>query len=382
MNKVKAGLKKDENALRVGVLSAAKINFPAIIDPIQTHPGAILHGIAARDRNRAQAQINKYQLGPTCKAYGSYAELLADSDVDAVYIPLPNGLHCEWAIKAMEAGKHVLIEKPMTSNADQARRVQEVASRTNKVALEAFHWRFHPAAHMVKSLIESGKYGFPTSTYTCLRLPGHIVGKDDIRLNYDLAGGASMDLTYLFSVSSYFASPDFPKCKVEILEAIPRPNQADKRVDEAINSKFVIEQEGKPPVQCHVEGDLCTPHFLGFIPRFWVFDAFTTIELEKATIRFDPFVAPYMGHSITITEKDSGKKQVEKTYVNGPQWGARGQEWWTTYRYQLEAFVDTIQAKAAGKEYTGPWMSLKESEKLMEVIDGVYDKAGLPKRGT
>lgn len=381
VNNVKATLKKEDNALRIGVLSAAKINFPAIIDPVQTHPGATLCGIAAREQSRAQAQINKHKLGPTCKAYGSYADLLADPNIDAVYVPLPNGLHCEWAVKAMEAGKHVLIEKPMTSNSEQARRVREVASTTNKIALEAFHWRFHPAAHRVKSLIESGKYGNPKSVYACMKLPGHIVGKDDIRLKYNLAGGASMDLTYIFSASSYFASRDFPKCEFRVLEAVPRLNEADKNVDEAITSKFVVDQEGKPPVTCSVEGDLTPPPFLGFIPRFWAFTAFTTIELEKAKIEFDKFVLPTLGHSITITEKDSGKKQVENLYVDGPQWGTRGKPWWTTYRYQLEAFVDMVRAKDTGTDYSGPWMSLDESEKLMEVIDSVYDKAGLPRRG-
>lgn len=105
------------------------------------------------------------------------------------------------------------------------------------------------------------------------------------------------------------------------------------------------------------------------------------IELEKAKIHYDRFV-PLLGHSITITDKMTGKKEVEKVYVDGDQWGKRGESWWSTYRWQLEAFVDMVKSKENGTNYSGPCMSLEESEKLMEVIDSVYDKAGLPRRGT
>ena len=381
---MKADLKKDDKPIRFGVLGAATINYPAIVDPIQTHPGASLVGLASRDKSRAEAQITRYGLGAECKAYGSYDELLSNPDIDAVYVPLPNGLHGEWAIKVMEAGKHVLIEKPVASNAEEARKVRETSVRTGKVALEAFHWRFHPAAHQVKSIIESGKYGAPVAVHTDMRAPGGFVGKDDIRLKYSLGGGACMDLTYVFSTCCYWAAPNakFPDVKFRVEEAVPRLHPEDKRVDEGMESKFVIEQEGKPPVQCHVEGHLTTPPLFGFIPRLWAFKTFTSIELEKAKIDFDGFVIPTFGHSITVTEKDGGKKSTEKLYTDGPQWMQRGQPWWTTYRYQLEAFVDGVKAKEAGKVYEGPWMSLEESEKLMEVIDAVYDKAGLPRRGT
>lgn len=383
---MKATLKKNDRPLRIGVLSAADINFIAIIDPVQTHKDAILCGIAARDRARAQAQINKYNLGPTCKAYGSYAELVADPAIDAVYIPLPNALHCEWAVKSMEAGKHVLLEKPITSNAEEARKLQDVASRTNKVILEAFHWRFHPAAHRIKELIESGQYGYPTSIYARLVAPAGQFGKDNIRYKYDLGGGACMDLTYIFCASAYYASPDITKCTFDFSETVTRLHKGDKNIDEAVDSKFMIEQVGRPPVKCHVEGDMLLAPVLGFVPRFWRMTPIVTVELEKAQIHFDNFVVPSYTHSITITEKDNngrltGKKHTEKCFKDGPQWGARGESWWTTYRWQLEAFIDMVRAKESGQAYGGPWMSLEESEKVMELIDGAYDNAGLPRRG-
>lgn len=384
--KVKSNLQKTEKPLRIGVLSAADINYLAMIDPIQTHRDAVLCGIAARDHTRAQAQIDKNNLGSTCKAYGSYAELLADPEIQAVYIPLPNGLHAEWAIKAMEAGKHVLIEKPIASNAEQARKIHDAAARTSTIALEAFHWRFHPAAHRIKEIVESGKYGSPTSISARLTLISGTFDKNNIRFNYDLGGGACMDLTYIYCVSAYFASPDITKCTFDVSEATPRINRDEKRIDEAIESNFVIEQQGRPPVKCHVQGDLILPPLFGFVPRLWMMTPIATIELEKATIQFQNFVMPTYMHSITITERDSngkltGRKQTEKIFKDGPQWIERGESWWTTYRYQLEAFVDMVRAKESGEDYKGPWMSLEESEKVMELIDAVYDKAKLPRRG-
>jgi predicted dehydrogenase len=386
VSKVKAGLKRTAKPLRLGVLSAANINYIAIIDPVQTHPDAIICAIAARSRSKAQAQIDKYKLGQDCKAYGSYAELVEDPEIEAVYIPLPNGLHAEWAIKAMEAGKHVLIEKPITSNAEEVRSIQTATAKTGKVSLEAFHWRFHPAAHLVKEIVESAKYGRPLSIYAKLVAPAGQFAKDDIRFKYELGGGACMDLTYIFCASAYYASPDIAKATFDVLETTPRLHQNDKRIDEAMDSKFIIEQEGCPPVKCHVECDEVFAPFLGFIPRFWAMSPVVVIELENAKIEFDNFVVPSYTHSITITEKGTNgkltsKKHTEKLFTDGPQWGTRGEAWWTTYRYQLEAFVDAVRAKEKGEEYTGPWMSLEESEKVMELIDVVYDKAGLPRRG-
>ena len=381
MPKIKATLEKDEKPLRLGILSAAAINYTAIIDPIQTHPGVILVGIAARQASKAQAQIDLYKLGPTCKAYGSYAELLADASIDIVYVPLPNGLHCEWAIKSLEAGKHVLIEKPIAANAEQARQIHEAASKTGRVALEAFHWRFHPAAHQVKAMIESGKYGAPRSIYVRFKVPNGTVDKDNIALKYDLAGGACMGLTYVFDACSYFASSDLTACEFNVVEVVPRLNETDKRVDEAMESKSVIEQDGKPPVNCHVQADMRTPNLFGIIPKFWQLAPLVVVELEKARIEFSNFVIPAYFHSITITEKGTGQKRTERYYVDGPEWGSRGKPWWTTYRYQLEAFVDVVRVKEAEQEYVGPWMQLDESVKVMEMIDAVYDKAGLPRRG-
>lgn len=370
------------------MLGAAAINPVAIIDPIQTHSDAIIVAIAARSKSRAEAQIAKYAI-KNCVAYGSYDEILADQSIQAIYIPLPNGLHCEWAIKAMEAGKHVLIEKPIASNADQAARIKQTSERTGKVALEAYHPLFHPAAHCVKALIESGNYGNVTAIDPQFLIPKGVLAQNDIRFQYALAGGASMDLSYCYWACLYFrGAKDVSDWDVRILEAHPRLHAVDKTIDEAMDSTFIMETAGKKPIQCHVRADSALAPLWGLIPRFWDAAPFVAIELEKARIEFAAFIGPQYGSSIVVREKNAdgkltGKKTVEKDYyVGGEEWGAGvGEEWWTTYRYQLEAFVGMIRAKERGEEWKGPWMSMAESVKVMEMVDALYDKAGLLRRG-
>ena len=282
----KIQVSKSSDALRIGVLSAAAINPVALFDPVRTHPDARMVAVAARDLKKAQEQAKKFSIP---QAYGSYDELLSQPDIDAVYIPLPNGLHCEWAIKAMKAGKHVLIEKPIASNADEARQILACAKETGKVALEAYHWQFHPASHVVKSLIDSGRYGHLLSTDAYMPLPQGTLDKDDIRFTYDkLAGGASMDLAYLFSSTRYFVSGSAESGaeNYDVLDAEPRLNAKDKQIDDAMRATLLFHQpEGNPDVRSTVHGDLAAPKLWGWIPEVWKPPVFTA-ELEKATLTF------------------------------------------------------------------------------------------------
>lgn len=191
-----------------------------------------------------------------------------------------------------------------------------------------------------------------------------------------------MDLTYVFSACSYFATPDPATAPFTIHTARPRISPADPKVDEAMESTFTISSpSGGPTVHCHVKADMSLPPFLGFIPRFWEAGPGLVIETEQAKIELSNFVAPAYRHRVTVTEKGSGKKETTSYYKGGPIWKGTGEDWWTTYRWQLQAFTDAVRAKDAGRPYEGAWMSLDESEKLMEMIDAVYDKAGLPRRG-
>jgi predicted dehydrogenase len=176
--------------IRFGVLGAARIAPQAIIKPAAASDEASVVAVAARDRAKAEAFANKHEIP---NVHDSYAALIADPEIDAIYNPLPNGLHGEWTIAALEAGKHVLCEKPFTSNAEEARQVKAVAdAHPDLVVMEAFHYRYHPFAERLRGIVQSGELGVVQRVETAMCFPLPRFG--DIRYDYDLAGGATMDV--------------------------------------------------------------------------------------------------------------------------------------------------------------------------------------------
>jgi predicted dehydrogenase len=180
--------KGNTGRVRIGVLGAARIAPSALVRPAASNPEVEVVAVAARDQQRAECFAAEHHLA---KAYGGYQQLLADPDIDAVYVALPNGLHGRWTSAALAAGKHVLCEKPFTANADEAAQVAEVARSTNLVVMEAFHYRYHALTQRMLDIIRSGKLGRITGLEAWLCFP--LVGVNNIRWSYELAGGALMD---------------------------------------------------------------------------------------------------------------------------------------------------------------------------------------------
>src|SRR3954454_8917608 len=142
--------------VRFGILGAARIAPTALIRPARHVADAEVVAVAARDRDKAARFAKKHAIATV---HGSYEALLADPNVDAVYNPLPNGLHGKWTRAALAAGKHVLCEKPFTANAAEAREVAELSAKSDRVVMEAFHYRYHPLAARIEQIIASGKLG-------------------------------------------------------------------------------------------------------------------------------------------------------------------------------------------------------------------------------
>ncbi|MBN3849584.1 Gfo/Idh/MocA family oxidoreductase [Paraburkholderia sp. Ac-20342] len=171
-----------------GVLGTAKINDKVVV-PMHAAAACTVKGIASRTAGKAQAAATKYGLST---AYDSYEALLADPEIDAVYIPLPNHLHMEWAIRCVEAGKHVLCEKPIGLNAEQAERLIDARDRTGRYIQEAFMVRTHPQWIKVRSLVEEGAVGdlmAVTGAFTFYNVNPH-----DIRNNVEIGGGGLLDI--------------------------------------------------------------------------------------------------------------------------------------------------------------------------------------------
>jgi len=143
--------------IRWGVLSTARIGTETVIPAMQLGEYCTVTAIASRQLEKAQAAAS--QLGIE-KAYGSYEELLADPDIDAVYIPLPNHLHVPWAIKALKTGKHVLCEKPIGLSVAEAQKLLDVAKKFPHLkVMEAFMYRHHPQWQWAKQKVSQGKIG-------------------------------------------------------------------------------------------------------------------------------------------------------------------------------------------------------------------------------
>jgi predicted dehydrogenase len=186
--------------LRWGVLSSAKIGREKVIPAIQSSE----HGevVAIASRTQASADQAAKELGIK-HAYASYEDLLADPNIDAIYNPLPNHLHVPWSIKAIEAGKHVLCEKPLGLNTADVEKLIAVAQQHPHIhVMEAFMYRFHPQWKTVRNLVRDGKIGQVRSIHSHFSYNNH--EPDNIRNNADWGGGALMDIgCYCISLSRF-----------------------------------------------------------------------------------------------------------------------------------------------------------------------------------
>ena len=151
--------------------------------------GVEIAAVASRDASRAQAYAREHGIA---RAHGSYEELLADDELDAVYISLPNGMHHEWTLKAIDAGKHVLVEKPYSRRAAEAEEAWDAAGRAGVIVMEAFMWRHHPQAAAALTLVEQGKIGRLREIRTTFSFP--LFDHENVRMVADLDGGALMDV--------------------------------------------------------------------------------------------------------------------------------------------------------------------------------------------
>jgi predicted dehydrogenase len=196
------------NKVRWGILSTARIN-QALLDPIRKAERSELAAVASRDLSKAEAYARQEGIA---KAYGSYEAMLADPGIDAVYISLPNALHCEWTVKAAEAGKHVLCEKPLVVTLDQFEQVETAAVAAGVTVTEAFMYLHHPQTQTARRLIEEGRLGTLQliNSWFNFYLPPE--RSENIRLSAELTGGSLWDVgVYANSAAIFMAQPAQPQ---------------------------------------------------------------------------------------------------------------------------------------------------------------------------
>ncbi len=322
--------------LRVGILGAARIAPMALIGPAEDVDEVEVACVAARDRRRAEAFAAKRGIPSVAP---SYEALLADDSIEAVYNPLPNSLHAEWTIRALEAGKHVLCEKPFTSNEAEARRVADVAARAGRVVMEAFHWRYHPLAARMKEIVAT-ELGAVRRIETTMCIPLPVRG--DIRYRLDLAGGATMDTgCYTISMLRHLAGAEPAVTRAEARLMSPG-------VDRWMRAEVSFEDGRTGSITC----SLWSSTLLSIRAR---------VVGERGTLDVLNPVAPQFYHHITVRTRE-GKRRERLPRAS-------------TYTCQLRAFAGAV---LRGEPIlTGP----EDAVKNMRVIDAVYRAAGLPIRG-
>ncbi len=326
--------------LRIGTLGAARITPPAIVRPARHVPEVEVAAVAARDRTRAGKFAAKHGIP---RVLDDYAAVIGDADIDAIYNPLPNGLHAEWTKRALEAGKHVLCEKPFAANAAEAERVATVANGTPLVVMEAFHYRYHPVAERMREIAQSGQLGElrRIETSMCIPLPM----PKDIRYRYDLAGGAVMDVgCYAIHMNRLLAGaePRVVSAKAKTVKPdVDRWMRAELRYSDGLSGTMTCALLSGTLLKIGVK-------VIGDLGSLSVFNP----------------TGPQMGYRMTV--RTGGAK--ERIRVDGAKK--------PTYTYQLEAFTDAVLR--GGPVLTPPADSIAN----MRVIDAVYEAAGLPVRGT
>ncbi|CDO73710.1 hypothetical protein BN946_scf185015.g38 [Trametes cinnabarina] len=294
-----------DRPVRFGILGAARIGPNGLLKPAQSHPEAVVTTVACRDAAKGARYAKKWGIPKTYAGPKAYHDLIADPEIDAVYNPLPNGLHYEWTLRALEAGKHVLLEKPITSTAEEARQIFALAEQKGLVVLEAMHSTFHPATQRVREIVLSGELGKVKSADVAFTLPAWLsqfaFEKNDVRFNYDLAGGCGMDMG-VYPIAAIRNATGLDNAPFEVTSATATPHPSDPtRIDRAMHA--------------------------------------------------------------TRTEK-------VYRYADG-----RDGKGWTTYRYQLEAFVSKIRGR---KPWV--WIDPDTSVAVMATVEQMYAKSGLPPR--
>ena len=321
-------------AVRIGLLGAARIAPAAVIKPAQGNSEVVVAAVAARDVSRAQAFADKHGVS---RVHSSYEELLADPDLDAVYNPLPIGLHGRWTRAALDAGKHVLCEKPFTANAAEAREVAELAAKSGRIAMEGFHYRYHPCALRVDEIIASGELGMleRVEAEWCFWVPK----STDIRYNYALGGGVLMDSgCYAVDMVRRFggSTPDVVSAQAKL-----RGPQVDRVMTAEL--RFAGGHTGR--IHCSMWSTA--------LPRLTV-----KVVGDRGELRLNPLI-PFQRFSV----RSASGKRVEH-FPGHP----------TTYACQLDAFAAAVLRGEPVK--TTP----EEAIENMTVIDAMYRAAGLALR--
>ena len=322
--------------IRIGLLGASRVSRYALIEPAATIADVAVSVVAAREAERAATLAEENGIPVVAR---DYEALVRSDSVDLVYNGLPPSAHARWTIAALEAGKHVLCEKPFAMNAAEATAMVDAAERTGNILIEAYHYRFHPLFARVLELIRAGRIG------AVRQLDAHFnvrigAGSGEIRYDPNLGGGAMMDLGCycVHWVRSIVGR------EPEVSTAVARRHASG--VDVAMTAVLDFPGGVRAELRTSMSEDL--PDGL---------DAGLVIVGERGTLEVVNPVAPHLGHTLTLETADGASTEE----VVGD----------TTYVHQLRHVVDVL--RGAAEPLTGG----PDAVATMQVLDSIYRRAGM-----
>ena len=323
--------------LRIGILGTSRVAGYAVIQPAATNADVEVIVVAGRDVKRTQAYAGKHGVGEVGQDYQS----VVDSDqVDAVYIPLPNALHHTWILKALAAGKHVLCEKPLVGNQQQAIEVRDAARARNLVVMEGFHYRHHPLMQRLLELRSNERLGAlqHLDAAFCLFWPN----LKDIRFSYELAGGALMDIgCYPVDVLRTLVGREATVSRASA--RLVRHN-----VDASMQADISFVDGPTARMRCSLRA---WP---------WQWRSWLRMQFQHGEVRVvNPFV-PHAFHRLRVRTSEG----TRTAKIEGPN----------TYAAQLDAFV------AATRGTLSSYPGATEAVGNAGLIDAIYLAAGLDPR--
>lgn len=325
-----------------------------------------------------------------------------DPDIDAIFIPLPNGLHYEWAVRSIRAGKHVLVEKPSVDNETEASilfNLPELFSSASNphppVLLEAIHNRFHPSLHKFLSFITPADV---VHVHTDSMVPWWFTAKDDLEFNYKLGGGSIMALgTYNFTVLRMIFGQEPEECLT--CDTSVFGDGVHDQCDYTFKAQFRFPNGGIGEATTTLRGPLWWKPSEARVTHREVVVPDKTLPVTQEKVRTRQVTLHGLMHAILwhrIDVKDSYvirdvedgqpiKSWVESSYhkaythedAGGDSAGLPSEDWWMSYRYQLEAFVNRVKGREP--HY---WVTGEDSIKQMRMVDLAYEKSGLGLRPT
>lgn len=342
--------------LRIGLLGASRIAELAII-AASRHTGDVRAAVAARDPERARAYATEHGFERICT---SYEEIIHDDSLDVIYIGLPNGLHAEWTVRALEAGRSVLVEKPFAANLAEFDAVAAKLTGEGALAVttepaagwawEAFHYADHPLMSRLIEVALSGEIGEVSEVRVTMAMPAPPA--TDPRWNFDLAGGALMDLG-CYAINGLLVLGEALDAPLELISAEADPYGADARLDAVVRAEFAF---GDVPVSMRTSMD--SPG--------WDFSF--EIVGTRGSVLSPNFVKPQEDDRLIVRVSDDSRyasEREERVELVGET---------SSYTYQLRRIGEAL--RGGDRDTT----ELERSRRTMSLIDEVYETCGFPLR--